>query len=110
MSEFNITIDASLYEDIAFEMDYHKWSLDNIEDVLAEPCNMNQILLCSNYCNDTWRLLDVAGLTNKEVCEKIYTFYKHKTYSKYMGDHRFIEGWFVPTDKEGVFKVCNYGS
>jgi len=108
MSEFNITIDASLYEDIAFEMDYHKWSLDNIEDVLAEPCGMNQILLCSNYCKDTWRLLDVAGLTNKEVCQKIYTFYKW--FRRNMGDHRYIEGWFDPTDKEGVYKVSNYGS
>ena len=110
MSDFNISIGNSLYEDIAFHIDYHKTPLDEIEDELNKPCNMNYILLCSNYYKDISKVFDVKDLSNRQVCNIIYRFYTHSTIQRMMGDHTFIEGWFIPTKEEGVFEIMFYGS
>lgn len=111
MSDFTLTIDSCLCEDVAHHIYFDKSPLIEIEQVLDEPCNMGYILLCSNYYRDTYRTLNVRGLTNREVCEKVYTFYKHKTIRKMMGDHIWLEGWFEPVPGvEDMYKPCNYGS
>jgi hypothetical protein len=111
LEDFDITITGSLYEDIAVHIDQDKTPLEEIEDKLNEPCNMEYILLCSNRWKQIYRVLNVKDLTNRQVCKKIYTFYKHKTYRRLMGDHIWLEGWFYPKpDEPNVFIPTNYGS
>ena len=111
LSDFTITIDDCLAENIANHIYFEKRPITEIEDVLDEPCNMDYIILCSNWEKQTYRRLDVRGLTNADVCKKVYAFYKHKTYRRLMGDHIFLEGWFHPlSDEPNVFKPLLYGS
>jgi hypothetical protein len=111
LEDFDITITGSLYEDIALHIDQHKTPLEEIENKLNERCKMEFIILCSNWWKQTFRVLNVNGFTNREVCNKIYTFYKHKTYRNLMGDHIWLEGWFVAEpDNPNIFRAVNYGS
>ena len=111
LSDFDITITGSLYEDIALHIDHHKTPLEEIENKLNEPCNMKFILLCCHWQKHKSRVFNVENLTNRQVCEKVYTFYKHKTYRRLMGDHIWLEGWFVPDpDAPNVFEALMYGS
>ena len=111
LSDFTITINSCLAEDKCNHIYFEKRPITEIEDVLDEPCNMDYIILCSNWEKQTYRRLDVRGLSNADVCKKVYAFYKHKTYRRLMGDHIFLEGWFHPLpDEPNVFKPLMYGS
>jgi hypothetical protein len=110
LSDFTITINSSLPEDIAF-IECNRININEILNILNKDCNMDYIILCSNWEKQTYRRLDVRGLSNAEVCKKVYVFYKHKTYRRLMGDHIFLEGWFIPLpDEPNVFKPLMYGS
>ena len=109
--DFNITINSSLPEDIAFYIDNNNININEVLNVLNKDCKMDYILLCSNYNKQTYKVIDVRGLSNAEVCEKVYAFYKHKTYRRLMGNHIWLEGWFHPLpDEPNVFKPLMYGS
>lgn len=108
--DFVISINGSIAEDIA-NLICDEITVDEVIDKLNEPCNMDYILLCSNWGKQTYRVLDVKDLSNKQVCNKVYDFYKHKTYRRLMGDHIWLEGWFQPIpDEPNVFKPVLYGS
>lgn len=109
MSDFTITVTGTLYEDIANHIYFEKRPIQEIEDVLDEPCNMKWVLLCSNIAKQHYRLFNVENLSNREVCEKIYRFYRHKTYRRLIGDHILMNGWFRPRLEEpDVFEPVNY--
>ncbi len=111
LSDFTITINSCLCEDKMSHIYFDKCPITEIEDVLNDDCNMDYILLCSNWNKQTYKRLDVRGLSNRDVCNKVYSFYKHKTYRRLMGDHIFLEGWFHPLpDEPNVFKPLMYGS
>jgi len=83
-----------------------------IEQELDKPCGMDFINLMSNYSKYTYRKLSVKGLTNRQVVEKILVFYKHKTFRRCMGNHTFLEGWFVFVEdwNDGEWVAYLYGS
>jgi hypothetical protein len=113
MKDINILITSNIDEDVKFykEGNNYQISWDEIEDELNSPCNMEYILLCSNWAKQIYRVFNVKELTNREVCNVIYRFYKHKTYRRLMGDHVWIEGWFTPKpDEPNVFMPLMYGS
>ena len=113
MEDISIMILSHIDEDVKFYKEEHNYEIswEEIEDELNSPCNMEYILLCSNWNKQTYRRLDVRGLTNAEVCNKISVFYTHKTYRRLMGEHVWIDGWFVPLpDEPNVFKPLMYSS
>ena len=113
MTDINIHININIDEDVKFhrELNNYQISWDEIDDELNSPCNMDYILLCSNWAKQTYRAINVKDFTNREVCNVIYRFYRHKTYSRLMGDHRWLEGWFHPLPNEpNVYKPLMYGS
>ena len=113
MKDMSIHILGTIDEDAMFHRELNNWEIhwEEIADELGSPCNMDYILLCTNWAKQTYRRLDVRGLTNRQVCNKISIFYLHKTYRRLMGDHRWIEGWFVPQpDEPNVFRPVMYGS
>ena len=108
--DFTINIRSSFHSDAASQVS-DDTSVDEILDKLNEPCNMDYILLCSNWAKQTYRAINVKDFTNREVCERVYAFYEHKTHRRLMGDHIFLEGWFHPLPNEpNVFKPLMYGS
>jgi hypothetical protein len=121
MSDLQITIDGCLSDDI---MSYVSCDADiiikekkisveqfihDIETKLNQPAGLKNLKLCIDWWGQKYRILNVEGLSNRAVCHKIYAFYNHKTYRRMMGDHRWIEGWFIETDEKGVYKT-GYGS
>lgn len=78
------------------EMDY---SIPN----LNEPSNLTGVLLCSNWREQKYRLVDFTGTTIGQAIEKILVFYKHKTYRRMIGDHTFFEGFEMT--EEGYAKI-----
>lgn len=80
--EFNIT---DKFEEIEFN--------DEQKELLNKPSGLTQVLLLSNWYKQQHRLLDFCGTTNEEAIKKILVFYKHKTFLKNVGDHRFYEGF-----------------
>jgi hypothetical protein len=76
------------------------------KELLDKPSGLTQCLLCSNYWGKKYRLLDFTGTTCHQAIEKILTFYKHKTYRRLIGDHKFFEGFY----KEGEYQKIHLGS
>lgn len=74
--------------------------------ILGNPSGLGQVLLCSDYWGNKYRLLDFTGTTNEEAIRKILRFYKHKTYRRLVGDHTFFEGFYT----DGEFQKISLGS
>jgi len=62
---------------------------------LDAPSGLGKVLLCSNWLEQRYRLIDFSNTTNKQAIEKILIFYKHKTYCRGIGDHIFFEGFMI---------------
>ena len=87
------------YEDIDFN--------DEQRYQLSHPSELTNVLLCSNWWKQKYRLVDFTGTSNKEAIEKILKFYKHKTFRKLVGDHIFFEGF--RKDSNG-YEIIQLGS
>ncbi len=87
------------YEDIDFN--------DEQRCQLSRPSELTNVLLCSNWWKQKYRLVDFTGTSNKEAIEKILKFYKHKTIRKLIGDHIFFEGFHK--DSNG-YEIIHLGS
>jgi hypothetical protein len=120
MQSLTIAIDEKNVDEV---IDFHlQYGLKHFEDKefvrkqmeeeLDKPCGMDFINLMYNYSKFTYRKLSVKGLTNRQVIEKILVFYRHKTIRRCMGNHIFLEGWFVSVKdlNDGEWIACLYGS
>ncbi len=75
---------------------------------LNQPSELADVLLCSDWWKQKYRLIDFRGTTNEEAIKKILVFYKHKTFRRLIGDHIFFEGFRIETDSG--FDVIQLGS
>jgi hypothetical protein len=76
--------------------------------LLRHPSGLTNVLLCSNYWKQKYRLLDFTGTTVEDAIKKILTFYRHKTFRRLIGDHIFFEGFTI--DDDNGLAIINLGS
>lgn len=93
---------------------------DSIEDIikgmtdeqllqLNKPSGLTHACLYSDWGNKKTRILWLGG-TNYEAIVKILTFYKHKTYNRLVGDHKFFEGFDDDRSIHPEFPTIHLGS
>jgi hypothetical protein len=96
---------------------------DTIDEVIKEPANRRFLQFLGDDCGlanielpSEWampftrhRMLHVIGDTNYRLIERILTFYKHKTFRRKIGDHRFFEG-FVKQGSDALPRRLHLGS
>jgi hypothetical protein len=63
--------------------------------LLSEPSGLNDVLMCSNWNQQTYRCIDFAGTTNEEAIKKILIFYSHGTYRRLIGNRTTYNGFHV---------------
>lgn len=102
LSQIEFTIDDKM-EDIIKDVENK-----HLLQYLGEPAELRRVCLWSNYHEGKSRILDFTGLTVFEVIQRVLLFYKHKTYNRLMGDHRFFQGFY--RCKEGELPILSLGS
>ena len=75
---------------------------------LSLPSELTDVLLCSNWWEQKYRIINFRGTSNKEAIEKILVFYRHKTFRRLIGDHIFFEGF--RKDSDSNLDVIELGS
>lgn len=94
---------------------------DSIEEIIKEmtdeqllqlnkPSGLTSVCLLSDWWNQKTRIVEFSNTTNYEAIVKILTFYKHKTYNRMVGDHKFFEGLDDDRKVHPEFPTIHLGS
>jgi len=96
INDFDFTI-ISPFEHIDFD--------DTQYGLLKEQSGLTNVLLCSNWWKQKYRLINFTGTTNEEAIKKILIFYKHKTFRRLIGDHVYFEGFTYDSDGNTIINL-----
>jgi hypothetical protein len=92
--KFNVT---DQFENIIFN--------DNQRNILDNVSGLSNVLLCSDWLKQKYRMLDFTGTTNEEAIKKILVFYKHRTFRRLIGYHTNFEGLVINSDGNVIINL-----